>query len=168
MGNFSAKSHSFFLFFVFPHDKSPDVWYNKIQKHAYGQKGAAVQDPFLYYTVLPVLVGDARAAGRIARELYCRHGRECHWLGHGFSLFTAIYARRHPLPPSEGYGRLTRRWLYDLAKEQPDGVLLCLIPCCDASESFLEKEREALEERYVILPRPVPNSDPLSPLIRAR
>jgi hypothetical protein len=139
-----------------------------MQYLAYGQKGAAVQDPFLYYTVLPVLLGEARAAGRIAHGLYCRHGRECHWFGHGFSLKTAIYAHRHPLPASEGYGRLTLRWLCDLAKEQPSNILLCLIPCCDDSASFLEREREALEERYVILPRPVPGGDPLSPLIRAR
>lgn len=128
-----------------------------------------MEESFLYYTVFPVLLGDARSAGRVARDIYCRHGRESHWIGYGFSLYTAIYARRQSLPAGECYGSLTVRRLLDLAKEQRHGsALLCLIPCCEEAEAFLTEVREALEDRYVILPLPTRGCDPLSPLVLAR
>ena len=129
-----------------------------------------MQDVLLYHTAVPILLGHPHIAGGIAAALYRRHGLSPHWMGRGHSLRLLVYAVRHPLalPLTPEHDRLWLRRLLDFAKENPkSGSILCLIPCCDESEAFLNRQREALEEHFTLLPRPRAGQDPLRPLVRA-
>ena len=123
----------------------------------------------LYYTAMPVLLGDPAMAGRLAADIYCRHGKTAHWFGTGFHLLLAIYAQRHPLPlpltPEGDTIQFTS--LKDFAKQQRhSGGLICLIPCGETAEAFIARNHAILSEYYLILPRTEKGEDPLSPLLR--
>lgn len=126
---------------------------------------------FLFYTTLPVLLGGSpRAAGRLAAKTYAGHGVTLHWFGRGWHLLTAVYATRHAMsiPLREDQDAIWMRCLLDFAKEKrPLGGLLCLIPGSEEAESFLERTREQLEEYYVLLNRPAWDEDPLYGLVHS-
>lgn len=125
-----------------------------------------MESHWLYHTVVPVLLGDPREAGQVASLLYSRHGLTPHWFGWGRGLLLAVYAERHPAPAGED--RVLLRLLLAFAKERssPAGIP-ALIPCSLEAEDFLHQHGEALEEHFVLLPRPAPGGDPLGALIRA-
>lgn len=123
----------------------------------------------LFYTAMPVLLGDRAMAGRLAAEIYCRHGKTAHWFGTGFHPLLTVYAERHPLPlpftPENDTVQLTR--LKDFAKQQRhSGGLICLIPCGETAEAFTTRNGAQLSEYYLILPCPEKGVDPLLPLLR--
>ena len=126
-----------------------------------------MQDALLYFTAMPVLLGDHREAGRIAALLYRRHGITCRWIGHGNSLRLRIYAQRYPLhtPPGTQGERLYLRRLLDMAKEEPARGIPCIIPCSPDAEALLAHFHEELEEHFTLLPRPQGNADPLCSLV---
>lgn len=122
----------------------------------------------LFYTALPVLLGDRAVAGRLAAEIHGRHGKAAHWFGSGFHPLLALYAERHPLPlaftPENDTVQLTQ--LKDFAKQvRHSGGLLCLIPCGDAAKSFVERNGRELSEYYLILSCPEKGVDPLASLL---
>ena len=126
-----------------------------------------MQDALLYFTAMPVLLGDPKEAGQIAALLYRRHGITCRWVGNGSSMKLRIYARRYPLhlPPNEEGERLYLRRLLDMAKEEPAWGIPCIIPCSPDAELFLTKFREELEEHFTLLPHPQGKADPLYSLV---
>ena len=129
-----------------------------------------MHDPMLFYTTVPVLLGGLpRHAGRLAAELYLRHGINAHWYGRGWHPRLAIYARRHPvaLPFSEDSDGVMLRLLLDFEGEQRHiGGIPCLIPCSREAEDFLARAQTVLEERFVLLERPSAGEDPLYALVR--
>lgn len=126
-------------------------------------------DSMLYYTAVPILLGGSpRMAGRIAADLFLRHGISTHWYGRGWHPLIAVYAKRHPvsLPFSEVNDGIMVRLLRGFEKQQRyTGGISCLIPCSEEAEQFLMRAREELEERFVILDRPAEGSDPLCGLV---
>ena len=128
-----------------------------------------MREPMLFFTAVPVLLGGSpKAVGRLAASLYANHGVEPHWYGRGFGLLTTIYAKRHPLSLSfsERNDPVILHLLRDFEKHQrPIGGILCLIPCSAEAEAFLERAKETLEERFVLLSRPEPGADPLYGLV---
>ena len=130
-----------------------------------------MREPTLFYTAVPVLLGGTpRAAGRMAAKFYADYGIEVHWFGKGPGLLTFIYAKRHPLslPFEEPYDGVILRLLRDFEKNQRYiGGIFCLIPCSREAEAFLERTRDLLEERFVLLERPTPGVDPLYGLVHS-
>lgn len=129
-----------------------------------------MEHEFLFRTAVPVLLGDRRSAGRVALELYRRHGITPHWFGEGWGLLLFIYASRHPitLPFSPEHDGVTVRLLRAFVKEQkPYGGILTLIPCSPDAEGFLERARSELEEEFVLLEKPNLPCDPIRGLLRA-
>lgn len=128
-----------------------------------------MREPMLFYTTVPILLGGRPSAvGRLAARLYARYGLEAHWYGRGWHPLLSVYARRHPLtiPFTEESDGILRRHLCDFEKWQRHiGGIPCLIPCSPEAERFLERNREILEERFVLLERPTPDSDPLYGLV---
>lgn len=128
-----------------------------------------MREPMLFYTAVPVLLGGSpKAVGRLAARFYADHGVEPHWYGRGFHPLVSIYAQKHPLalPFTERYDPVILRLLWDFEKRQrPIGGILCLIPCSEGAEAFLERSRESLEERFVLLERPSHGGDPLYGLV---
>ena len=128
-----------------------------------------MHESMLFYTTVPVLLGGRpSAAGRLSARLYARHGVEAHWFGRGWHPLLSIYARRHPLsvPFSEETDGILRRMLFDFEKAQRHvGGLSCLIPCSPEAARFLERNRDGLEERFVLLPPPTADTDPLYGLV---
>ena len=123
----------------------------------------------LFYTALPVLLGDHAVAARLAFELCNRHRKKPHWFGSGFHPLLSLCAEGHPLPlpftPENDTVQLTR--LKDFAKQQRhSGGLLCLIPCGDTALAFLNRNERELSEYYLLLPCPEKGTDPLMPLLR--
>lgn len=124
----------------------------------------------LFYTAVPVLLGDRRTAGRVAAELYRRHGTVCHWMGQGFHPLLSIYATRHPVsyPLCPERESIYLRLLEDFARRQrPIGGLPCIIPCSKEAADFLARRRDGLEELFALLPLPEPGKDPLVPLLQS-
>ena len=128
-----------------------------------------MRDPMLLYTTVPILLGGIpREAGRLAAELYTAHGVDVHWFGRGRHLLLSIYAKRSPLNLTfaEENDGAWLRLLRDFEKQQRHiGGISCLIPCSEAAEGFLNRMREALEDRFVLLPRPTAGEDPLYGLV---
>lgn len=128
-----------------------------------------MQEPMLFYTAVPILLdGHPRLIGRLAAELYARHGVDVHWYGRGWHPLLSVYAKRHPITLSfaEPHDRVLVHLLRDFEKHQRHlGGIPCLIPCSDEAEAFLERTREVLEERFVFLERPSLGSDPLYGLV---
>ncbi len=126
-------------------------------------------DSMLYYTAVPILLGGSpRGVGRIAADLYIRHGISTHWYGRGWHPLIAVYAVRHPvsLPFSEENDGIMVRLLRGFEKQQRyTGGIPCLIPCSEEAEQFLSRAREEMEERFVILDRPAEGADPLCGLV---
>lgn len=131
-----------------------------------------MQNPMLFYTAVPILLGGhPRATGKLAAMLYARHGIDIHWYGRGWHPLLAIYTKRHPLtlPFAEAYDRVMVRLLCGFEKQQRHtGGIPCLIPCSPEAEAFLERVREILEERFVLLERPAVGGDPLYGLVHGR
>ncbi len=119
----------------------------------------------LYATAIPVLLGNASVAGKTARETYLRHGISPHWFGKGRDIRLGLYALRHPLPAPMVClsDELLLQILRDFAAEQCG--LLTLYPCDDEAKDFTERHRDALENRFVLLPLPE-DGDLLAPLVR--
>ncbi len=129
-----------------------------------------MSEQMLFYTAVPVLLGSPHAAGRLAADLYSRHGVSSHWFGHGWHPYLSIYAKRHSLtlPFVPAHDRVLVRLLYAFAKEQrPMGGIPCLIPCSTDAEAFLARVGEELDEQYVILERPAKGGDPLYGLVHS-
>ncbi len=128
-----------------------------------------MREPMLFYTAVPILLGGSpRAAGRLAADLYARHGIDIHWYGRGWHPLLAVYTTRHPvsLPFTEAHDGVMVRLLCGFEKQQRyTGGIPCLIPCSEEAEGFLARAREALEERFVILERPAMGADPLYSLV---
>ena len=126
-------------------------------------------DPMLFYTAVPILLGGSpRDAGRLAADLYARHGIEAHWYGRGWHPLLAIYAKRHPvtLPFTEENDGIMVRLFPGFEKQQRHtGGIPCLIPCSEEAELFLKRTRVDLEDRFVILERPAVGGDPLYGLV---
>ena len=124
----------------------------------------------LYYTAIPILLGDGATAGRLAATLYRRHGKTAHWFGTGLHPLSLIYAKQHPIPfPIHStHDRILVTQLCDFAKEQQhSGGMLCLIPCGDPAKDFLERNEACLGEYFRILPAPPVGTDPLPSLLQA-
>lgn len=119
---------------------------------------------YLYTTAVPVLLGGKTAAGRLAGEIYTRHGITPHWFGKGTDLGLLTYAARHPLPApvADMSDPLLVQILLDFARENPG--LLILYPCAPEAVAFTERMSAALECCYVVT-RP-PEGDPLQVLVR--
>ena len=130
-----------------------------------------MREPMLFYTAVPILLGGSPGtAWRLAARLHADHGVEVHWFGRGFHPLASIYTTRHPLPfPfSEVRDGCILRHLCDFEKGyRHTGGILCLIPCSDGAEAFLERTRELLEERFVLLERPNRGTDPLYGLVHS-
>lgn len=128
-----------------------------------------MHDSMLYYTAVPILLGGSpRRAGRIAADLYIRHGIRTHWYGRGWHPLIAVYAVRHPvsLPFSEENDGIMVRLLHGFEKQQRHtGGIPCLIPCSEEAVQFLSRTREELEERFVILEQSAEGGDPLGGLV---
>ena len=128
-----------------------------------------MHDSMLYYTAVPILLGGSpRRAGRIAADLYIRHGIRAHWYGRGWHPLIAVYAVRHPvsLPFSEENDGIMVRLLHGFEKQQRHtGGIPCLIPCSEEAVQFLSRTREELEERFVILEQSAEGGDPLCGLV---
>ena len=130
-----------------------------------------MREPMLFYTAIPVLLGGSpRVVGRLAASLYARHGIEPHWYGRGFHPLAALYTARHRLPSpfTEAHDGVILRHLCDFEKGyRHTGGILCLIPCSNEAEAFLERMRDPLEERFVLLARPNRGPDPLYGLVQS-
>ena len=128
-----------------------------------------MREPMLFYTAVPILLGgSSKTVGRLAARFYADHGVDVHWFGRGYGFLSAVYTKRHPLRFSftERNDGAILRFLRDFEKNQrPLGGILCLIPCSAEAEAFLERTRDALEDRFVLLERPTPGSDPLYGLV---
>ena len=126
-------------------------------------------EPMLFYTTVPILLGGSpRVAGHLAADIYTRHGISAHWYGRGWHLLLTLCAIRHPLslPFSEGNDGILLRLLCDFEKRQRCiGGIPCLIPCSKEAALFLERKREILEERFVLLEHPEKGVDPLYRLV---
>ena len=167
---FLRKNPLIFCFFsVGMRDKNAFLWYNDTDIITPWRKGALMREPMLFYTTVPILLGGApKSVGRLAAIIYANHGIEPHWYGRGVGLLTAIYAKRHPLslPFAESSDGVILHMLRDFEKHhRPLGGILCLIPCSESAEAFLERRKETLEECFVLLERPAPNADPLYGLV---
>ncbi len=125
-------------------------------------------DRFLFHTAVPVLLDGTADAGRVARNLYCRHGITAHDFCPRRSLLLAIYAKHHhTLPYVEENDGVTLRLLIAFAKEQRSrGGILLLIPCSPAAKAFLERTRPRLDEDFIITESPTPAEDPLVCLLQ--
>ena len=128
-----------------------------------------MNQPMLFHTAIPVLLGEPRTAGRLAAMLYSRHSVVSHWFGRGWHIRLSIYAKRHPLSLTFDsiHDAVMIRLLLSFAEEQryPTGIP-CLIPCSADAEAFLLRVAPALEEQFVILERPDKGCDPLYGLVR--
>lgn len=122
---------------------------------------------YLYYTALPVLLGGRREAGRRAKVIWRRYGLTPHWFGVGRHFLLTSHAHRHLIPKKIGQmsDTLLLQILLDHAKEQASDALLALLPCEENARAFLERQKDALEPFYAILPHDAPWDAPLSPLI---
>ena len=131
-----------------------------------------MHDSMLYYTAVPILLGGSpRRAGRIAADLYIRHGIRAHWYGRGWHPLIAVYAVRHPvsLPFSEENDGIMVRLLHGFEKQQRHtGGIPCLIPCSREAELFLMRAREILEEHFVLLEPPAAGVNPLYGLVHGK
>ena len=120
---------------------------------------------YLYATTVPVLLDGKRLAGKVAMEIYVRHGRISHWFGRRQSLILAAYTNHHPLPGA--FDRLSDdlilTMLQDFSSEN-QGILV-LYPCSPGAEAFVERNRSLLDNHFVILP-PCVGLDPLAPLVK--
>ena len=124
-----------------------------------------IASEYLYMTAVPVLLGGAKVAGKVAADIYFRHDITAHWFGRGFDVKLMTYGERHPLPSAieEISTELLLQILLDFAAEQ--NGLLALIPCDESAEAFTSKNANRLESRYVLLPLEK-SGDPLSRLIK--
>ena len=120
---------------------------------------------YLYSTAVPVLLDGKVEAGRLAMEIYTRHGITPHWFGKGFDMNLTAYAARHPLPaPLPAISdSLLLQILLDFAHETPG--LLILYPCSPKAVIFTERVSSDLESHFVIA-LPQTGVDPLGILIR--
>ena len=126
-----------------------------------------MNDAMLFYTALPVLLGSPRAAGRTAAALHLRHGIVPHWFGRGWHPLLSLFAKRHAMTAPYSDPMLTRLLLSFADEQRYTGGILCLIPCSEEADAYLARQRERLEEVFVILGRPTAGDDPLSPIVRA-
>lgn len=129
-----------------------------------------MSEQMLFYTALPVLLGNPREAGRLAATLYARHGVSVHWFGRGWHPLLSIYTTRHPisLSPIEDNDGVWIQLLCGFEKQKRHtGGIPCLIPCSEEAARFLERVRETLEDRFVILERPKWGEDPLYGLVHS-
>ncbi|MBQ9152100.1 MAG: hypothetical protein IJX72_07600 [Clostridia bacterium] len=130
-----------------------------------------MNEQMLFYTAIPILIGGSpRKAGRLAASLYAKHGVTPHWFGHGWHPLLSIYAERHPvsLPQTEANDRIWVQLLCGFEKQQRHtGGIPCLIPCSKENRLFLERAKDLLEERFVILDHSEWGDDPLYGLVHS-
>lgn len=123
-------------------------------------------DYWLYYTTVPVLLGSPRRAGRVAAAIRLRHELKVHWFGRGRGLLLPLFARRHPIPAvTDGLLTLHLRAFSDELRAERGNCLPALIPCSPEAEAYVERNRAALEECYLLLP-PADGGDPLAALVK--
>ena len=125
----------------------------------------------LFYTTVPILIGGSpRTAGRLAARLYARHGVRIHWFGEGWHPLLLVYTKRHPVSVSltEANDRIWIHLLQGFEKQQRHiGGIPCLIPISEEARLFLERTRDFLEERFVILGTAEEEEDPLYGLVHS-
>jgi hypothetical protein len=130
-----------------------------------------MSESMLFYTAVPILLGgQPRFAGRLAARLYARHGITVHWYGLGFHPLLSVFAERHPLtlPFTEAHDNVMVELLCGFEKNQRHiGGIPCLIPCSAEAARFLERKRDILEERFVLLQYPEQGEDPLYRLVHS-
>ncbi len=125
-------------------------------------------DRFLFHTAVPILLDGSRIAGRMAKDLYCRHGVTSYSFCPRRDLLLTVYAtHHHTLPYAEENDGVTLRLLFAFAKEwRGRGGILLLIPCSPEATAFLERTRPRLEEDFIIADPATLPKDPLGSLLR--
>lgn len=120
---------------------------------------------YLYSTTVPVLLDGKRLAGKLAMEIYVRHGLISHWIGCGNSFQLTAYAHKHPLPCH--FKHLSDDILLKILLDFSEGYqgILALYPCSEEAQAFVERMAISLESHFVIL-SPDLSRDPLAPLVK--
>ena len=102
-----------------------------------------------YENVMPVLIGDRKAALTVAKRLYLNFSIAPHWFGESGLFGGAPYLRAHSWKNSFS-DRAKLELLSIFVSEYTAGYIPVLIPCDDESMLFCNKNLDEIESRFVI------------------
>lgn len=103
--------------------------------------------------LIPVLLGLSPEAVETARRMYRKYGVVSHVFCRDLPLFRrfSLCMRFHRIRHAEGRDRLMVTAVRDFARQVEGADVICyLIPCTEEAANLIWRNREELEDQYVI------------------